>query len=121
MVLSFALHSYLVFLAQSIMDASLRLLIAECGTKIQSLCAEINRALVSGFAKSGVYRSYLSTLVTAASRNCTTGVNASFNAIRQVASDSQHELNRSLLTKIQERMSNGYDTAQHVPRGAGFF
>jgi hypothetical protein len=66
-------------------------------------------------------RSRLGSLATAASRNCSTALKASFQAIRQVASDSQRDLNRSLLPKIQERMSVGYTAAAAVPGGTGKF
>jgi hypothetical protein len=103
------------------MDGSLRLQIAECETKLQALCSDIDRALAKGFSECGMDRSRLATLATAASRNCSTALKASFEAIRQVASDSQRDLNRSLLPKIQERMSAGYEAAAAVPGGKGKF
>jgi hypothetical protein len=106
---------------QSIMDGSLRLLIAQCETKIQGICAQIDRTLVTGFAECGVDRSRLSSLASAATNNYTTALKAFFNEIRIVACDSQRDLNRSLLPKIQERMSGGYVAAQNVQRGSGTF
>jgi hypothetical protein len=106
---------------QRTMDSNIRQLLAECETKVNAICASVNEAIVSKLAEEGVDKARLSNMSNAASRSCVNAVKASFDAMRTLASETQRNLNRSLLPLVQERMKEGYTAANNVVRGTGVF
>jgi hypothetical protein len=106
---------------QRTMDGAIRQLLAECETKVNGICASVNEAIVSKLAQEGVDKARLSNMSNAASRSCVNAVKASFDSMRARATETQRNLNRSLLPQVQERMKEGYAAANSVPRGGGVF
>lgn len=106
---------------QETMDASFRTFLAEYEQRIFSLCSKVDQALVSAFAATGMDVARLRTIATTANRTCTTAVKAAFGSMRTFATDTQRELNRSLLPLVQARMKQGYFQTVNVAGGAGKF
>lgn len=107
---------------QQTMDSTIKLLLADCEAKVLQLCNAVNRAVASGLSqKGGIESDRLASMVNAASRSCTTALKQAFHSMRDLASDSQRGLNRSLLPMVKQRMAQGYTSALAAPRGAGFF
>jgi hypothetical protein len=106
---------------QRTMDGAIRQLLAECETKVNGICAAVNEAIVSKLAQEGVDKARLSNMSNAASRSCVNAVKASFDSMRARATETQRNLNRSLLPQVQERMKEGYAAANSVVRGSGVF
>lgn len=106
---------------QRIMDTTVRLLLRECERKVAEICSALDKAMAAGLSEAGVGRDRIAPMVNAASRSCTTALKASFQAMFEVAANSQRDLNRSLLPKVQDRMQDGYTAAVGVPSGTGRF
>jgi hypothetical protein len=106
---------------REIMDTSLRSLLAECESQVLTLCDAVDGSIINGFLNAGIDKARLASMANAASRSRKTAVKASFQAMRAMATDSQRNLNRSLLPKIQESMKDGYTSGVNVERGVGRF
>ena len=106
---------------QRTMDNALRTHLVECETRVQSICSSINQAITSAFAKEGMDKERLSNMSNTANRSCANAVKAAFAAMRRLATDTQRNLNRSLLPLVKDRMKQSYTAALGAPRGAGVF
>jgi hypothetical protein len=106
---------------QQTMDAAFRSFLNELENKVAALCAEVDKALVSGFRSTGMDLGRLQAIANTASRTCLTFVKTDFEIMRRHATDTQRNLNRSLLPLVQSRMKAGFTGAMCVPRGTGTF
>jgi hypothetical protein len=106
---------------QRIMDAAFRGFLNDSERQLLAICASVDQALVAGFSGTGMSSDRLSSMVNAASRSCSNSLKASFQAMQTIASDSQRNLNRSLLPMVQERMKDGFSATVNVPGGPGKF
>ena len=104
---------------QRTMDSSFRVLLAECEDRVQQVASAVNQAIVDGLSSQGMEKVRLSNLSNTAIRGCAGSVKASFDIMRQLASDTQRGLNRSMLPVIQSKMLPGYEQARNVQRGSG--
>jgi hypothetical protein len=106
---------------QRIMDSSIRVYLVECETQVLALCSSVDNALASAFTEAGLSSDRLSLMVNAASRSCKTALKAAFRAMKEAATSSQRDLNRSLLPAVQTRMKDSYNATLSVPSGTGKF
>lgn len=106
---------------QRTMDASVAVFLRASEEQVAKICAAIDKELAAGFVGAGMDSNRVSTMINAAKRTCNTSLKASFQAMKQVAINSQRELNRSLLPKVQTRMHSGYDLTVSVQGGPGKF
>lgn len=106
---------------QRVLDSSIKVFLRESETKVLALASTVDKAVVSGLAQTGLDSARLAPMATTASRTCTTALKDSFRAMNQVATNTQRELNRSLLPKVQARMKQGYANTTTVQGGAGKF
>jgi hypothetical protein len=106
---------------QQIMDGALTGFLRDAEKSVTSAFTNIAQALVNAFAEGGMERTRLQTMGNTANRTCTTAIRVAFEGMRKVASDSQRELNRSLLPAVKNNMRGGYQAAVHTPGGTGRF
>lgn len=106
---------------QQIMDGALLSFIREAETALSAAFTKIAQQLVNAFAEAGMDRARLQTMAATASRTCSTAIRIAFEDMRKIATDSQRELNRSLLPKVANRMTTGYTATSGVPAGTGKF
>lgn len=104
-----------------IMDSSIFVFLATAEAKLLDYYTIMEKLIVSALAEAGVKQDRLHALRSAASRTCTSVVKRHFREMKTVATDSQRDLNRSLLPSIQSRMKGGYQRALSAPGGSGVF
>jgi hypothetical protein len=102
---------------QRVLDSSIQVFLRECEAKVLALASAVDKAVVSELAKTGLDRARLGTMAGTASRTCATALKASFQAMKEVATNTQRDLNRSLLPMVQARMKQGYSNTMSVPGG----
>jgi len=95
--------------------------LVDCETKVLELCSNLDKSLASRLVGAGVEPDRLSNLMNAASRSCHTNLKNTFQGISAAATDSQRDLNRSLLPMVERHMHAGYREALIVRRGRGCF
>ncbi|KAL3913266.1 MAG: hypothetical protein SGILL_006560 [Bacillariaceae sp.] len=106
---------------QQIMDGALMGFLREAEVSVTAAFTKVAQAVVNALAECGMERSRLQTMANTANRTTTTAIRVAFEDMRKVATDSQRELNRSLLPTVTERMKGGYQAAVSAPHGAGRF
>jgi len=106
---------------QRTMDNAIRTHLADCENQVQNICSSINQAIASAFIKKGKNKAQLMNMSNTANRSCTNAVKIAFDLMRNVASSTQRNLNRSLLPLVQAHMQAGYASGLSVPRGPGSF
>lgn len=106
---------------QIIMDGAIRTFINESEREVEKIFQAVAQTIVTAFAKVGMESARLQSIATTANRTCSTALKNAFNAMRQLASNAQRDLNRSLLPKVTERMQSGYQSSNMAERGLGRF
>ena len=106
---------------QRVLDSSIKVFLRESEAKVLTLASSVDKAVISGLAQTGLDSARLSTMAGTASRSCTNALKSSFRSMNEVATNTQRELNRSLLPKVQARMKQGYSNTTSVPGGCGKF
>jgi hypothetical protein len=106
---------------QQIMDATIVSLLQHCESQMLKVCSDLGKSIASALVSAGMTSDRVTSLVTAANRNCTTLIKASIQSMKDTATNSQRDLNRSLLPMIQNRMCSGYTATVRVPSGSGKF
>ncbi|KAL3911926.1 MAG: hypothetical protein SGILL_007090, partial [Bacillariaceae sp.] len=104
---------------QQIMDGALNGFLQDAEKAVTAAFTKIAQAVVSSFAEAGMDRGRLQTMANTANRTCSTAIRVAFEGMRKVASDSQRELNRSLLPAVKGNMIAGYHAATNAPGGPG--
>lgn len=106
---------------QRIMDASIGIYLNDAERQVLQVCSELDHSMASSFIGAGLPAEQVSPMISTASRTCKTSVASSFRQMKDVARNSQRDLNRSLLPKIQGRMNAAYNNTISVPGGCGKF
>jgi hypothetical protein len=106
---------------QQIMDSSIKVFMNKCEKEVLALSTGLDKSLVTGLSLTGMDTARLQTMANTASRACSNAVKEAFRSMRTVASDSQRDLNRSLLPLVKSRMDPGYQSGVNVQRGPGTF
>lgn len=106
---------------QRIMDSAIRVYLNDAEKKILDCLAHLEKKLLSAFTTNGLRSDRAVPLCTAAGRNSTAKVKNDFRLMQQLAAHSQRNLNRSLLPKVRDRMTQSYDAALAAPGGSGVF
>jgi hypothetical protein len=106
---------------QRVFDASLRQALRTCEQKVLHICSLLDQSLATALTENGVRQDRLTTLMTAANRGCRTNLTNAFQGIAAVATNSQRDLNRSLLPLVKKQMIHGYTNVINVPGGPGKF
>jgi len=103
------------------MDGAVRNLINESERQVVGLLADVDRKLLNGFCDVGVDRARIISMVNISSSNRSNAIRTRFNLMREVATENQRELSRSLLPKVQQSMRQSYANTMNVPSGTGKF
>ena len=106
---------------QRTLDSALRVHLSEAETKVQGICLTINKTIAAEFEQEGVDKNQLINMSTTANRSCANAVKASFAAMRHLGTETQRNLNRSLLPLVTENMRGSYSACLTCPRGSGVF
>ena len=106
---------------QRTLDSALRVHLSEAETKVQGICLTINKTIATEFEQEGVDKNQLINMSTTANRSCANVVKASFAAMRHLGTETQRNLNRSLLPLVTENMRGSYSACLTCPRGSGVF
>eukprot|EP00934_Nitzschia_sp_Nitz4_P006876 Nitzschia sp. Nitz4//scaffold16_size188269//174378//181326//NITZ4_001819-RA/size188269-augustus-gene-0.84-mRNA-1//1//CDS//3329538601//6866//frame0 len=106
---------------QRIMDASIRASLGEAERQVSDTLATLTSRIVKSMTQAGMEAARLQNITNAGNRACGTALKISFAEMRNLASCSQRELNRSLLPTVSDRMHGGYSAALNVQRGMGTF
>jgi len=85
------------------------------------ICSNLDKSLASRLVGVGIPADRLSNLMNAASRSCRTNLKNAFQGIAAVATDTQRDLNRSLLPMVQQHMAAGYGAVLMAQGGMGCF
>lgn len=106
---------------ESTMNAAIGVYLADVERRVFELFTVVAQQMVTAFAHAGMDSHRLNAMANTANRTCTTAIKAAFQRMKEVASNAQRDLNRSLLPAVTTAMTPGYDAAFQVPRGAGTF
>ena len=106
---------------QSIMDGAVRNLISESERKVIDVCKQLDQVLLNGFSSIGIDKARISSMVSISSSNCRNALRTSFSTMRDIATENQRELSRSLLPKVKQSMHKSYEAIMNVPGGVGKF
>jgi hypothetical protein len=106
---------------QQTMDTSLKTYLSEAEGDIASLFTQFGNSLFSADGSTGVPQRMLMSIRTTMSRNCASVLRTAFAELMVTASSCQHDLIRSLRSKVQQKMANGYKDALNVQGGTGIF
>lgn len=106
---------------QRTMDNALRTHLGECEFYVQAICSLVNKAIASEFENGGMDTNRVINMASTAGRGCANAVKVAFATMRQVATVTQRNLNRSLLPTVQTGMIESYKNAKNVERGSGTF
>jgi hypothetical protein len=106
---------------QRIMDTQIRINLLDCEKKIQTLCSEINLAIASEFENEGMDKNRTTSMSSTAGRGCSNAVKQSFSEMRRHATETQRNLNRSLLPIVQAQMIESYTNTMNATAGTGRF
>jgi len=82
------------------MDSTIDLLLRECESKVLAVCRSLDKYLVEALTQSGADPTRLRTMATTASRTCCNAVRDAVRAMKSVASETQRDLNRSLVSEL---------------------
>ncbi len=106
---------------QSVLDSTIRRLLAESETKILALATSACQSFAQSLGSNGVAADRLGNMLNTANRSTTTALKTSFTQMRTIARDAQRELSRELLPAVKEKMKSSYEAARTAPGGSGVF
>lgn len=106
---------------QSVLDSTIRRLLAESEQKILQLATSACQSFAQGLRSNGVAADRLGNMLNTANRSATTALKASFAQMRSIARDAQRELSRELLPAVQEKMKSSYTSVRNAQGGPGCF
>ena len=106
---------------QRVMDSNIFRRLQEIEVELLQICTSANQTLARRLQQNGLDNARLANMLNTSLRGCSTAIKAAFQAMRQLAIDSQRELSRCLLPSVKERMKNSYNACLGVARGSGVF
>mmetsp|Transcript_8989 Transcript_8989/g.17921 ORF Transcript_8989/g.17921 Transcript_8989/m.17921 type:complete len:1419 (-) Transcript_8989:154-4410(-) len=106
---------------QSVLDSTIRRLLAESERKILDLSTSACQSFAQSLRSNGVAADRLGNMLNTANRSATTALKTSFTQMRSIARDAQRELSRELLPAVQEKMKSSYTAVKSAQGGPGVF
>jgi hypothetical protein len=106
---------------QRTMDCSIKVILTEAEANVLGICEQLDLKLASALTNAGADKDRLHSLRTANHRSYTTALRHAFVEMKTISVNGQRELSRSLLPKIQSKMTETYSAATNVQGGLGKF